>query len=78
MDIGRQRIRRSDVVIVDCAPAPIRRRGRPKLPSLASGRSFNLVRGRTGAWARKPGGSFWGTMHPWTGENIRVMTTEKR
>ena len=77
---ARERIRRSDVVIVICGLRTHQAVGVATEVAIAreAGRSFYLLRGRKGGWARKPGGTFWETMYPWTGENLRAMTTGKR
>lgn len=77
---ARERIRRSDVVIVIFGLRTHQAVGVATEVAIAreAGRPFYLLRGRKGGWARKPGGTFWETMHPWTGENLRAMTIRKR
>ena len=77
---ARDRIRRSDLVIVICGHFTHQAVGVAAEIDIAreEGRSFHLLKGRKDGWVRKPRGTFWETMHPWTNESLRVIVTGRR
>lgn len=77
---ARERIRRSDVVIVICGHHTHQAVGVAHEVAIAreEGKPVYLLKGRKGGWVRKPRGCFWDTIHPWTQENLRAMTTGGR
>ena len=77
---ARDRIRRSEVVIVICGHYTHQAVGVTAEIAIAreEGMPFYLLKGRKDGWVRKPRGTFWETMHSWTHENLRAMTTGKR
>jgi hypothetical protein len=74
---ARERIRRSDVVIVICGLHTNRAVGVAQEVAVAreEEKPIYLLRGRKDGWVRKPRGCFWNTLHLWTQENLRGMTT---
>ncbi len=78
---ARTRIRRADMVIVICGLQTHRAVGVTTEIDIAraEGKPDALLRGRRRGWVRRPRGAwFWETMHDWTWDNLRVMTTGKR
>lgn len=74
---ARERIRRSDVVIVICGLHTHQSVGVSHEIALAreEGKPVYLLKGRKEGRVRKPRGCFWETLYPWTQENLRRMTT---
>jgi hypothetical protein len=76
---ARKRIRLSDVVILICGHHTHQAVGVTTEVAIAreEGIPVYLLKGRKSGWVRKPRGCFWDTMHVWTHENLRAMTTGK-
>jgi hypothetical protein len=76
---ARRRIRLSDIVIVICGHRTYQAVGVTTEVSIAreEGVPVYLLRGRRSGPVRKPRGCFWKTMHAWTHENLRAITTGK-
>lgn len=74
---ARERIRRCDVVIVICGLYTRQAVGVSHEFAIAreEDKPVYLLKGRKKGWVRKPWGCFWETLHPWTQENLRRMTT---
>ena len=74
---ARDRIRRSDVVIVICGLYTHQAVGVSHEIAIAKEeeRPVYLLKGRKSGWVRKPRGCFWEPVYPWTQENLRRMTT---
>ncbi|MHB1847246.1 MAG: TIR domain-containing protein [Deltaproteobacteria bacterium] len=76
---ARKRIRLSSSVIVICGHHTHQAVGVTTEVAIARGQGIPvyLLKGRKSGWVRKPRGCFWDTMHVWTHENLRDMTTGK-
>jgi hypothetical protein len=74
---ARNRILRSDVVIVLCGLYTHQAVGVTTEVAIArdEGKPVYLLKGRKTGWVRKPRGCFWDSMHTWTHENVRDMTS---
>ncbi len=74
---ARDRIRRSDVVVVICGLHTHWAVGVVQEVAIAraEGKPVYLLKGRKEGRVRKPRGCFWDTLYPWTQENLRRMTT---
>jgi hypothetical protein len=78
---ARKRIQRSDVVIVICGHNTHRAVGVTAEIKIAREEEvpYRLLRGRKNGTCRRPAGTswLWDTMHAWTWNNIRVISTVK-
>lgn len=78
---ARERIGRSDVVIVICGRHTNQAVGVGAEIAIAreAGRPYFLLCGYSDGGVRRPPGTWWWeTLHSWTRENLRAMTTGKR
>jgi antiphage defense system Thoeris ThsB-like protein len=80
-DDARERIRRSDVVIVVCGLHTHQAVGVSAEIAIAREEEtpFHLLRGRREGTVRRPQGTSWffDELHPWTWNELRVLTTRK-
>ncbi len=79
---ARDRIRRADQVIVICGYHTHQAVGVSAELGIAKKeeKPYFLLRGRKNGWVRRPRGAsvWWDTVHPWTWDSLRTMTTEGR
>jgi hypothetical protein len=75
---ARARIQRANQVIVICGYYTNQAVGVSAEVEIAreTGTPYYLIRGRKAGQVRRPGGiRFWETVHPWTWENLRAITS---